>query len=286
MRYIYWIKIYLINNISMDIQKDFLLPENNYSIVIKTIVGNALNKLSQLKLNPEIDNILIIIKLVSTIVYSSVNDGNDFNLNPYAIAFITSLLLVQILNLPESSGTEIIVDVQTYYSLIINNAIANIDAITQNINLIYSSVIVNSGVIPNINGSESIKIAENYSRSRNSIYIIASNSTLDLVKKNPSLNINSLIELCINHLFSMGCNAGVTAAIVGTSISLLRNNIGNRVSIKENEYLGLISGCALNSQELNYVKTTFIVKEINKTIQENGKIISIIFILLTLCKIF
>ena len=286
MRYIYWIKIYLINNISMDIQKDFLLPENNYSIVVKTIVENALNKLSQLKLNPEIDNILIIIKLASTIVYSSVNDGKDFNLNPYAISFITSLLLVQILHVPESSGTEIVVDVQTYYSLIINNAIANIDVITRNINLIYSSVIVNSGVIPNINGSESIKIAENYSRSRNSIYIIASNSTLDLVKKNPSLNINSLIELCINNLFSMGCNVGVTAAIVGTSISLLRNNIGNRVSIKENEYLGLISGCALNAQEIDYVKTTFIVKEINKTIQENGKIISIIFILLTLCKIF
>jgi len=257
------------------------------SIFIKTIVTNAVKKISQFKFNSEIDNIKNMIRLVSNIVYSSVQDGKDFNSSQYTICCVTSFLLYQILNLPTNSETDIIFNVEIYYSEIINNAIKKRDEIIQTVTLIYNNSLVTSNLIPNTTLSEIIKIAEHYSNSHNSIYIIASNIVLDLVKNNPTIDSDILIGQCVNKLLSIGCDVYVTSAIVGSTISLIRNNIGSKLSIKEKEYLGLISGCAANIKEVKHDETrNYIVKKIHKKIEKNGKEIGAVFIVLTIGKIF
>jgi len=268
-------------------QNNFLPPENDYSIVVKTIINRALNKISNLKFNSKIDNITNIISLVSTIVYSSVHDGVDFNLSPHSICYVTCSLLHQVLKLTTSDPSDIIFNVEIYYSEIITNAIKNREEIIEIVNLTYNKLEKNSNTTPRETGSDQFKIAEHYSCSHNSIYIIASIEVLDLVKNNPTIDDDSLIEKCVNKLFSLGCDIYVISAIVGVTIPLIRNNIGSKLSIKENEYLALISGCAAN---INVLKSDnskhFIVRSVHKKIEKNGKFISALFIVLTVGKLF
>jgi len=259
---------------------------NEYSILIKTIVVNSIEKISQLKFNNKIDNISNAIVLITCIIYRCIDDGIGFNLNHYVISCIATSLLYQMLNFPTENPNEVIIDVEKYYAEIVNNAKNNKDSIIESIKNTYNYALENPGPPPNDNGFQSVLLAESYSCAHNSQYIIVANSILDLVKNSTSMD-NNLIVSCVNKAFLMGCDVYATSGIVGSAISLCYNKFAKKFSIKESEFLAVISGCAGSIKEIEYNKSIFVVvRKFNKNIDNNGKRIGGLFIVLTVCKIF